>query len=360
MPFDDDDTRALLVETTRKFLDARAPVVAARARLDVPQGWDLDVWRDGAALGWVALAVPEELGGLAARAPRIGDLAAVAAELGRVVQPVPFVPTVVTAAAVAELGTAEQQEVLDGLLDGGITAGWSYEPSSTLSIERVGTGDAVRVRGVQRFVPEAATAGVLLLSGRDGEGWSQLLVPAGTDGVTIEPLDGLDLTQRLADVTVDTTLPADALLGAPGTAGAAVERQLDLAVVLQAAVAAGAAERLLEITVAYARDRVAFGRPIGSYQAIKHLLAELLLDVELAKAGVAHGVAVFEAGGDTAAVHRAAVDRQGGRPRHRHRGDRGLPPDPRRHRVHVGARRPPLLATRRRQRRPVRHGGMAP
>ena len=308
-----DETQQLLAETTRRFLDDRAPVVRTRALLDDDRGWDPAVWRAGAELGWPGLAVPEAFGGMADDdGPRVADLAVVAGELGRVVLPGPFLATCVTAAALAAEGRDHQRkELLGRLAAGELTAAWGFAADPALAdasaptLVAEATGDGVRVRGTQRFVAGAATAGVLLLTARQGDGWTQIVVPAGTTGVTVVPVQALDITRRLADVVVDVTLPSAALLGVAGSAAAAVDRQLDLAVVLQSAETVGAAEHLLGITVDYARERLAFGRPIGSYQAIKHLLAELLLALEVAKAAVALAVRAV-AGGDPVGSARAA------------------------------------------------------
>jgi alkylation response protein AidB-like acyl-CoA dehydrogenase len=135
-------------------------------------------------------------------------------------------------------------------------------------------------------VPEAASADWFLVSAADGDGVSQFVVDAGTPGVTVTPLQGLDITRRFADVSLDDiAVPLDSIVGTPGGAQDAVDAQLDLAVVLTLAESVGAMQHLVEITVDYAKARIAFGRPIGSFQALKHILADVSMWTEISIAG---------------------------------------------------------------------------
>jgi alkylation response protein AidB-like acyl-CoA dehydrogenase len=138
-------------------------------------------------------------------------------------------------------------------------------------------------------VQDAHVADHLLVTAADGAGLSQFLVPAKTAGVTIAPLEALDLGRRLAEVRFDgVRVGQDALLGAAGGAAAQVERQLQLALALQCAETVGVVDRTLEFTVDYAKQRVAFGRPIGSFQALKHRFADHATRLEGAKAATAY------------------------------------------------------------------------
>jgi alkylation response protein AidB-like acyl-CoA dehydrogenase len=156
----------------------------------------------------------------------------------------------------------------------------------------------VTLRGSRGFVQDAASADWLLAVGTlEGEP-VQVLVHASAPGVRIRPLAGLDLSRRLADVELDAVVvPADAVLG--GGAGA-VEEALRRAVVLTCADTVGAIDALFTMTVAYAKDRVAFGRPIGSFQALKHVMADQALFVETCKAGVAAAARAVDTGDEAA------------------------------------------------------------
>jgi alkylation response protein AidB-like acyl-CoA dehydrogenase len=137
-------------------------------------------------------------------------------------------------------------------------------------------GDAV-ISGIKRPVESAGQAAHLLVTGRGDEGLTQVLVPSDAPGLTIEPMKSVDLTRRFSVVTFDDVrVPASALVGAPGRAAEQVERQLQIAAVAQNAEAVGAMQTAFDMTVAWAFDRYSFGRPLASYQEIKHRFADML------------------------------------------------------------------------------------
>src|SRR5439155_21575469 len=163
------------------------------------------------------------------------------------------------AAQLPDLGTAAR------------TASWALSDRSGSpaagAVRATGSGGNFTLDGVAGLVPEGATADVLLVSAADGDGVTQFVIDAATPGVTVVPLDGLDLTRRFADVRFDdVTVPAAVVLGPPGDAQASVDAQLDVAAALTVAESVGAMARLVEITVEYTKARTAFGRPIGSFQ----------------------------------------------------------------------------------------------
>jgi alkylation response protein AidB-like acyl-CoA dehydrogenase len=269
-------------ETCRRVLERHCPLSRVRELIGDPVGYDQEAWARGGALGWYGMAVPAEYGGASVSTEPLVDLTIVAEELGRMVYPGPFLSTNLVAAALARCGPADlRQRYLPALMTGDVIGTWAGAPElpapgapGTAGI----TASAVRggyvLRGVSRYVVDASAAGVLLvtasLSGRP----VQFLVPADAPGVRIEPLESLDLARRTAIVRFDgATVPVTATLCADHDGRGCVERQLQLALVLQCAETVGVAERGLELTVAYTTNRVAFGRPIGSYQALKHRMA---------------------------------------------------------------------------------------
>ena len=286
------DQQQMLRDTARRFLEREFPVTKVREYFAHDAGFDREIWRAGAELGWCAPAVPPEYGGGSVSGQSVIDLVAIAEELGRFVFPGPFLPTNVVAAAVAEFGTDEQRkEILPGIVSGDSTAAWCFAESSGvwdapgigLTLKRSG-GDLV-LDGAKMYVEGAASASWLLVGARADEGIVQLVVPTDTPGTKIVALEALDPTRRLSEVLFDgARAPASALLGDAGSAEAAIERQLQLALVLLCADSVGAADRVLEMSVAYAKDRVQFGRPIGSFQAIKHKAANMLLWLEASRA----------------------------------------------------------------------------
>jgi alkylation response protein AidB-like acyl-CoA dehydrogenase len=285
------EDQELFRETTMRFIEARCPLPKVRELADTPVAHDPTVLADAGDLGWFALFVPEEFGGGSVSGSPLRDAVIVAEERGRFVQPGPFVATNVVAFAIAREGSREQQEqYLPGMATAEQSASWAISDRSGIpaagAVTARATDDGYALSGTAGLVPEAAAAGVFLVSAADGDGVTQLLVPADTPGVTIVPLGGLDLTRRFADVRFDgVTLPSSAVLGAPGAATTSVDAQLDVAVALTLAESVGAMRRLMEITVDYAKARTAFGRPIGSFQALKHLLADASQAVELSTAG---------------------------------------------------------------------------
>ncbi|MBO0856230.1 MAG: acyl-CoA/acyl-ACP dehydrogenase [Nocardia sp.] len=301
------DEQAMLQETTRSFLMKESPLESVRALIDDPAGFDAAVWRRGAELGWGAMAVPEYYGGTGSDEP-VRDAAVIAAEFGRLVQPGPLVPNTIVAFAVANYGTDEQRgAVLPGLVAGDRTAAWclaergrGWDPDRfALSVEVRGS-DYV-LTGTKDLVQEAHSAEYLLVTARAPAGPRQFLLPAGTPGITVVPLGGLDLTRRFSQVRFDeVVIPADAVLGDPEVAGEQWQRQFELALVLHCAETVGVMERMFEITLEYAGERFAFGRPIGSFQAIKHMCADMYGWLESAEA---------ISGAATDAVHTRHPDR---------------------------------------------------
>jgi alkylation response protein AidB-like acyl-CoA dehydrogenase len=268
-------------QTTARFLDDVMPVGAVRARRDDPVGFDTAYWRQAAELGWTSLLVDEAHGGGSISGAGLVDLTLVAHELGAHAAPGPLVGTNVVAAALSR-ESAPRQAVIDALLAGEAVAAWCYgEPPprdrlETVELEVRPEGDDVVLRGVKRPVESAAESAYLLVTGRGDDGLTQVLVSRDTPGVVIEPLHGVDLTRRFAIVRFDDVrLPRDAVVGELGAANAAVERQLEIALVLSAAEAVGAMERAFAMTIDWAFTRYSFGRPLASYQALKHRFADM-------------------------------------------------------------------------------------
>ena len=287
------EEQQLLVETTRRLVASEAPIAAVRALEDDPAGFAPGYWRRGADLGWTSLLVPEHLGGGSLSEHGLLDLVLVAEELGRAVAPGPLVPVNVVASALAAAGSAEQQQaVLPGLLSGDAVAAWTG-PALVDATPAAGGGYALS--GSVRPVEAGAQAGHLLVAALAPEGPTHLLVPRGAPGVVVEPLGGLDLVRRFAAVRFEgATVPATAVVGAPGAAAGEVERLLQVACVLQCAETVGAVDRMFHVTLEYLGDRYSFGRPLSSYQALKHRIADDKLWLEACHAiagGAARAVA---------------------------------------------------------------------
>jgi alkylation response protein AidB-like acyl-CoA dehydrogenase len=269
-------------ETTARFLEEQMPVAKLRALRDDPVGFELDYWRRGAELGWTSLLVTEEHGGGSISGEGLVDLTLIAEEFGRHAAPGPLTTTNIVAAALGEAGNDAHGSVLSELLSGAAIASWCFgEPpphdrlgAVTLDV-RVDGSDVV-LHGVKRPVESAAQVDHFLVTGRTGDGLTQALVPSDARGVFVEPMQTVDLTRRFGAVAFDgVRLPADAVIGPVGHADAQVERQLQLAAVLLSAEAVGAMETAFDMTVEWAFQRYSFGRPLASYQALKHRFADM-------------------------------------------------------------------------------------
>ncbi len=291
MDFAYNDDQELLQQVTRRFLEERQQFVALRARLEADSTFDRDIWVEGAQLGWTALCIPEQYGGGSVTDQPVVDLAAVAEELGRVLYPGPFLTTNVVADAIATFGDEQQrQRFLEPIVSGECVATWCTTADGSTEMTSIGvtataTSSGFEITGVARFVPHANEADLLLVSCNTPSGQTLLLVPVPTNGVNMRVLGGLDLTRRFCEVRFDSTqVPSQQVLGTLGSASSIIEHAYRLATVLQSAEAVGAAERIFELTVQYAKDRQQFGRVIGSFQAIKHRLADMLIELEAARA----------------------------------------------------------------------------
>lgn len=309
------EDQQLFRETCRRALEEHSPIGHVRELIDDPVGFDRAVWRQGGELGWYAMLVPEEHGGGSVSGDGLVDLTIIAEELGRMVHPGPFHATNVVAFAVAEFGSAAMRErYLPPIVSGEVIATWAFAaPDHECTARSVGVrampaGDGYVLDGVTAHVPHAAAADVLLVTAAGLGGLTQFVLPTDTAGLSVEPLESLDLTQRLANVRFDSAhAPADAVVGPPGGADTAVERQLQVALVLQCADTIGASDQGLAITVQYSKDRVAFGRPIGSYQALKHRMADHRMWLEGSCAITAYAArAVQDDQGDAAVAARVA------------------------------------------------------
>ena len=288
-------------ETTRKFLESEMPIETVRKLADDPAGFQRDWWRRGAEMGWTSMLVPEQHGGGSLAGEGLIDLVIVAEEMGRLVTPGPLLATNVVASAVAERGTAEQQQaLLPGIVSGDTLATWAlYEPggrwqADELAVEAIAKDDGFVIRGTKSPVEAAGQVDHFLVTARTDGGLTQLLVPAATAGITVTPMESLDLVRRYAELRFeDVFVPASAVLGEAGSAAGDVERQLEIAVALQLAETVGAVDRIFEVTLEWMFDRFSFGRPLASYQALKHRFADMKLWHEAnqaAAAGVARAV----------------------------------------------------------------------
>jgi alkylation response protein AidB-like acyl-CoA dehydrogenase len=291
----------LLRETTARFLTAQTPTSRLRQLRDHPDGFERDYWRKGAELGWTSLLVSEEHGGGSVSGEGAVDLSLLAYEFGRSAAPGPLADCNVAALALSRDGGEAHRAVLDGLLTGEVIVSscigagpWRLAPGTAVEIRR--DGHEVVVSGQARPAESAGTAEQLLVTGRTDGRMTQVLVPASAAGVSVKPLQGLDVTRRFSAVRFDNVrLPASAVLGAVGAAEAQFDRQLQAAGVILASEAVGAMQSAFDMTLEWAFDRYTFGRALASYQALKHRFADMKSWLEASHAIVDEAAAAVAA-----------------------------------------------------------------
>jgi alkylation response protein AidB-like acyl-CoA dehydrogenase len=295
MDFGFSPEQEMLRATARKFLENECTSAFVRERMAEPAGVTDGFWTKLAEQGWLGLVYPEEYGGSG-----LGfvDLTVLMEEMGRVVMPGPFFSTVLLGGlAILEAGSATQKkEWLPKIAQGEAKAALAWtEPSARWDAAGVTTtaraaGQGFVLNGTKLFVLDAHLADVLVVVARTGEsknaeaGVSLFLVPKSAPGLDVTLLPTMDQTRKLCEVTLgDVSLPAEGLLGARDGGWAPLARVVERAIVALCAEMCGGAQRVLDMTTEYAKIRVAFGKPIGTYQGVKHRAADMLVDVENGK-----------------------------------------------------------------------------
>jgi alkylation response protein AidB-like acyl-CoA dehydrogenase len=286
------DEQEELRRIVRQFLEAKSPESEVRRLMDTSEGYDPAVWAQMAnELGLQALIVPEEFGG---QGFTYVELAVVLEEMGRALLCAPFFATVVLAtnSLLRSGDEAAKKELLPGIASGETIATLAFtEPNGRWDAQGIQAtarrdGNDWRIDGTKMFVIDGHTANLIIVAARSGDGdgsqgISLFNVDASADGLKRTALSTMDQTRKQAKLEF-SNVPAT-LIGAEGQGWDVLARVLDLAAVGLAAEQVGGAQFVLDMSVQYAKDRVQFGRPIGSFQAIKHKCADMLVEVESAK-----------------------------------------------------------------------------
>jgi alkylation response protein AidB-like acyl-CoA dehydrogenase len=285
MYFDLTDEQQAIKSTAHDFLASRYKSERIRelARADDP--FDAEGWGEMAELGWTGLAVPEEWGG---QGLGIVDLAVLFEEMGYALAPSPLLSNTIVTLALSLCGSDEQRERwLRPLASGekrATPALWDAGSPAAVgefTLEARADGDGIVLDGEKVLVMDAAGADLFLVATADG---ARHIVEAGAEGVTVTEEDSIDTTRRLSSVRLDGVRVAAAAT-LPGAAEDYYAVFFRLCVAL-AAESTGVAQRALEMSVSYAKDRQQFGRPIGAYQAVSHRCAQMLLETENARSAV--------------------------------------------------------------------------
>jgi alkylation response protein AidB-like acyl-CoA dehydrogenase len=284
-----------LRESVRRFLADRAPVSRVRELMETPDGTDRQVWQQaGAQLGLQGIAIPEEYGGAGFS---FAEQAIVLEELGAALYGGPYLASAVLAATalLSSSDEAARRELLPGIASGETVAtlaftedDGSWEPAA-IRLAATRRDDGWVLDGRKSFVLDGHTADLILVVAAGDSGLSLFAVPADAAGLDRQALPTLDQTRKLARLEFRSV--AGRLIGAPGEATAVLTRTLDVAAIALAAEQLGGAERVLAMAVGYAKARHQFGRAIGSFQAIKHRCADLMLEIESLRSAVAYAAA---------------------------------------------------------------------
>ncbi len=299
----------------RRFLTEKSSPIEVRRLMETDEGYDKVVWQQlSKELGLTALAIPEEFGGSGFG---VTELAIANEEMGRALLCAPYFSSAVLATtAILRAATKEQKtRWLPGLASGDSIATFAYaEQGGNWSDAEVATtaepaADGYKVTGTKCFVTDGGVANQIIVVARkpgtvDSDGLMLLAVDAGAQGVACSQMPAMDPTRKLSTITFDAA--QGELLGTDD-AGAALAETLQVAAVCLAHEMAGGAERLLESAVDYAKLRFQFGRPIGSFQSLKHKLADMLMDVELTKSGAYYAAAAVDEGDPEAPVTAALI-----------------------------------------------------
>ena len=307
MDFALSDDQQLLRGTARAFLDERVTPAVVRALWSDPRGERDDLWKELARLGWLGLALPEAHGGSGLG---MVETAVVLEEMGRAVFPGPYLETVVAARAIQVAGTpAQQARWLPGIAAGDVRAtvalldvDLDWRPESTRTRAEPAAGGGARLTGTKQWVPWANVADLILVPAQGPDGLALYLVEGGAEGLGVAPVIAMDPGMRWATVTLDAVpVPQGARLGEAGAA-AILGDLLRRGAVGAAAAMLGAARRCLDMSVEYAKVREQFGQPIGSFQAIRHRCAEMLLEVENAHSATYYAAWALDASAEDAAL----------------------------------------------------------
>lgn len=295
MEFAFTDEQQMIRDSAESFLADASPSSAVRAAMAVG-GHDRALWqRICAELGWQALLVPEAHGGLG-----LGfvELAIVQEQLGRRLSSVPFFASALALCALRVLGDDDQQaRWLPGLAEGSLTAtlALSTPYADAVQVQAHAEGQGFVLDGRLRSVIDGHSAELLLIPARMPQGISLFAVPAESAGLQRRVLPTLDQTRELAEIELNGLyLPAAALLGEPGAAWLLLEKVLQLGAIALAAEQVGGAQQALDLTVAYTQERRQFGRPVGGFQALKHRMADMMLQVECARSALYYAACVAQ------------------------------------------------------------------
>ncbi|MHC9296321.1 acyl-CoA dehydrogenase family protein [Mycobacterium sp. LTG2003] len=290
----------LFTSTAQAFLEKEVPLSRVRQLHADGIAFDAEWWRRAAELGWASLLVPEELGGGSVSGDGVADLALLAEQSGRSVAPGPLHAVSVVLAGLVEAPDGHE-DTIEALVAGELIASWAaYEPRQPFSALRTQsirttatrTDSGFRLDGTKDRVEAGDRSGVLLVPAVCDGRLRQFVVPADSPGVTVTPQASVDMVKRYARVRLDgVEVDEAAVVGSADQTPAVIERQREIALVLQCAEIVGILDAVLTMTNQWLFDRHSFGRPLASYQALKHRAADMKMWFEACRATTAGAVA---------------------------------------------------------------------
>ncbi len=295
MQFGLTETQTTLKNTVRKFLGAECPLAEVRKQMETETAFDAPLWHKIAEQGWTGIIFPDEYGGFGMG---MVEMAATLEEMGRALLPGPFSSTVLLAGSLLEAAASDSQKQK---YLGAISRGEAKATVALLEDSASWSPDAVQMKasgltlnGRKLFVPDAAVADFILVVARMDGDLAIFLVPSNARGLRITNLPAMDATRKLYEVTFDNV---SAELVAQGShARKALDRALDIATVGLVAEMTGGMQRLLEITVEYAKTRKQFGRAIGEFQAVQHQCADMLVYTESSRSAAYYAAYAIQEG----------------------------------------------------------------
>lgn len=288
MDFDLSKPQKLLKDSARAFLARECKTERVRALMETETAHDDTLWQAIAEQGWTGLSIPEEHGGLGLG---LVEMAVVVEEMGRACLPGAFLSTLMASALIERAGNAEQRaKYLEAMAAGELKAtvalleadaNWDAD---AVRLEATRDGGKFSVTGRKLFVPDAGVADIIICVARDGDSLALLPIEREAEGIAVKQMPSMDGTRKIYEVSFEgvTVAEVDAL-GADGDTGGALNGALQVATAVLCAEMVGGMQWTLDTTVEYAKTRQQFGRVIGSFQAVQHQCADMLLLIESAR-----------------------------------------------------------------------------
>lgn len=283
------EQQEILRKSAREFLTAECPKPLVRQMFEDEKGFPPNLWKQIAELGWPCLVFPEEYDGGGAS---FIDLCVLIEETGRFLLPGPFLSTIIGGLAILEAGSEEQKKKLLPKIASGesIVTLALTEPSAVYTPDGIATtaiakGDSYVLNGTKLFVPDAHVADHIICAARIGKtkGITMFLVDAKSKGLSLTPLRTMARDKEFEVKLDNVEVPKENALGKPGDGWAALEKVLQKAAIAKSTEMLGEAQQVLELAADYVKERKQFGVPVGSFQAVQHHMANMLVDLEGAR-----------------------------------------------------------------------------